>query len=242
MGACGTSAACRTRGTTRSASGGRLDPGSLEAQAYEDARGWRPPWQGRDILCRHPEPAASASRSFGVCSRSTGRFRSRCLARLLDSALHQTGSRRHAPGGRRLALRVWCPHWVEASDAGAHIVEGCVELGHVDVGVVQGAVAAVGEQVAQRGDARRVWLVRVLNQRGDLEQFGARRGCPARRESSRAARPDARFATRSGVSLRPVGRLHRPDDAQAGPHDDPGSRRTAALIGLETARLARHQS
>jgi hypothetical protein len=48
-----------------------------------------------------------------------------------------------------------------------------------------------------------------------------------------------RKATRSTVSPRPAGRLHRPDDAQAGPHGAPGSRRAAALIGLETARLPR---
>ena len=48
-----------------------------------------------------------------------------------------------------------------------------------------------------------------------------------------------RFATASGVSPRVAGRLHRPDDAQAGPHEAPGSRRAAALIGLETARLPR---
>jgi len=39
----------------------------------------------------------------------------------------------------------------------------------------------------------------------------------------------------------PAGRLHRPDDPQAGPHEAPGSRRTAALIGLETARSPRAQ-
>jgi hypothetical protein len=50
-------------------------------------------------------------------------------------------------------------------------------------------------------------------------------GCRDRRE---------RFATRSAVSPRPPGRLHRPDDGQAESREADGSRRTAALIRRET--------
>ena len=51
-----------------------------------------------------------------------------------------------------------------------------------------------------------------------------------------------RFATHSAISPRPVGQLHRPDDAQAEPHEAPDSRRAAALIGLETALSPRRRA
>jgi hypothetical protein len=53
------------------------------------------------------------------------------------------------------------------------VVEGGEEFGGVDVGVVEGAVAAVGEQVPQRCDPGGVWVVGVFEDRGDLQQLGA---------------------------------------------------------------------
>ena len=49
-----------------------------------------------------------------------------------------------------------------------------MEFGDVDVGVVQGTVAAVDEQLAQRRHARRVGVLGASKQRGDFGQVGAR--------------------------------------------------------------------
>ena len=51
-------------------------------------------------------------------------------------------------------------------------MQGCLQLGHVDVRVVERAVATVCEQIVQFRHACRVRGVRVLEQCGDLEQVG----------------------------------------------------------------------
>jgi hypothetical protein len=59
---------------------------------------------------------------------------------------------------------------------------------------------------------------------------------------SRLLGPRYRKATHRAVSARPAGLAHRPDDAQAGPREDAGSRRAAAFIGRETSGSPRTRS
>jgi hypothetical protein len=58
-------------------------------------------------------------------------------------------------------------------EPGAYALQGLVKLGGGDVGVAEGAAAAVGEQIAQRRHACRLGVGCVVEDRGELEQLGA---------------------------------------------------------------------
>src|SRR5262249_20970712 len=62
-----------------------------------------------------------------------------------------------------------CEERREVSESGADVVESRPEFADGDVGVVEGAVAAVGEQLVQRRDAGRVRGLRALEHCCNLE-------------------------------------------------------------------------
>src|ERR1700733_1311521 len=93
--------------------------------------------------------------------------------------------------GHRVAVGVVAdrrgPWRVLAPEPGPHAVQGCAELRDVDVWVVERAVAAVGEQFAQRCDRCRGRVRGAFERSGDLEQVAAYRGCAVMQQRLAAA-------------------------------------------------------